>query len=179
MRVAIFPGHTGKDTGAVDAISPVMDDLLHTVEAAVTAGIAGRVYNQLEGMGVPVVLCYGGWEARLKASADCTIGVDIHADCFKASGPHGYHCIYHSGSVEGKRLATSLDSAMSVVAERHREPHAESLYLLKNTVFPCVLVEVGFISNPDEEIHLSEPHYQCRLANGITWGILKYLYNGG
>lgn len=179
MRVAIFPGHTGKDSGAVDTLSPAMGDLLHTVEASITAAIAGRVYDLLGSMGVPVALCYGSWEARLEASADCSIGVDIHADCFKTPGPQGYHCIYHAGSAEGKRLAGSLDSAMSVVASRHRPPHTASLFLLQKTAFPCCIVEVGFVSNPEEEIHLSEPHYQCRLANGIVWGILKYLYNGG
>ena len=39
---------------------------------------------------------------------------------------------------------------------------------------PAVLVEVGFISNPDEEKLLSSPAYQERLAEALYRGILRY-----
>jgi N-acetylmuramoyl-L-alanine amidase len=40
---------------------------------------------------------------------------------------------------------------------------------------PVVLVEMGYMTNPQEDIKLSTPEYQYKLAQGIVTGIEKYL----
>ena len=49
------------------------------------------------------------------------------------------------------------------------------LLVLLGTTMPAVLVEVGFVSNPQESLLLSDATYQSYLAHGITDGILNYL----
>ena len=46
--------------------------------------------------------------------------------------------------------------------------------VLRGIRVPGVLVEVGFISNPEEEKKLGNPVYQEKLARGIVEGILSY-----
>jgi N-acetylmuramoyl-L-alanine amidase len=46
--------------------------------------------------------------------------------------------------------------------------------VLKGATMPAVLVEVGFISNPDEEELLGTPTYQDRLAEALYRGVLRY-----
>jgi lysyl-tRNA synthetase class II len=42
---------------------------------------------------------------------------------------------------------------------------------------PSVLIECGFLSNPEDERKLQEPAYQQLLAEGIADGVLQYLQN--
>lgn len=48
-------------------------------------------------------------------------------------------------------------------------------FVLRNTVVPAVLIEVGFLSNPREERQLVTAAYRQRLADGIARSILSYI----
>ena len=50
-----------------------------------------------------------------------------------------------------------------------------SYYLLKKTSVPLIIVECGFLSNPDEAEKLSSTDYQNRTAWAIHLGILRFL----
>jgi N-acetylmuramoyl-L-alanine amidase len=50
-----------------------------------------------------------------------------------------------------------------------------SLYVLTSPDIPAILVETGFISNPNEEQLLRSPAYQQKLALAIKDGVLRYL----
>ena len=40
---------------------------------------------------------------------------------------------------------------------------------------PCIMVECGFMSNPDEDRLLNDEDYQWKLARGLTEGIIDYI----
>ena len=40
---------------------------------------------------------------------------------------------------------------------------------------PCLMVECGFMSNPDEDVLLNDEDYQWKLAAGMTNGIIDYI----
>ena len=42
------------------------------------------------------------------------------------------------------------------------------------TKVPCILVECGFMSNPDEDLLLADENYRILLAEGITKGLIEY-----
>ena len=44
---------------------------------------------------------------------------------------------------------------------------------------PVTIVEMGFMSNPDEDQKLSDRHYQTMLAEGIADGVDRYYQRGG
>ncbi len=48
-------------------------------------------------------------------------------------------------------------------------------FVLHSTKMPSVLVEVGFITNPKEELRLSKPQYLNKLAESIAYGIASYI----
>ena len=48
------------------------------------------------------------------------------------------------------------------------------MYLHKRVTRPGVLIEVGFITNPNERYLLMQDSYQQKVANTITRGIKKY-----
>ncbi len=47
--------------------------------------------------------------------------------------------------------------------------------VLSNTIMPAVLVEIGYLSNPDEAVNFLNGHYLKRMANAISTGIVEYL----
>ena len=59
--------------------------------------------------------------------------------------------------------------------ERQIKQEGDELYLFKNTKIPAVLIECGFLSNPDDAANLSDRDYQRKVAYTIYNGILTYL----
>jgi N-acetylmuramoyl-L-alanine amidase len=52
-------------------------------------------------------------------------------------------------------------------------------YVIRNSRIPAILVELGFITNPEEGRRLAEAAYQAKLADALADGILTFLRNGG
>ncbi len=48
-------------------------------------------------------------------------------------------------------------------------------FVVRNSKMPAVLIEVGFVSNPEEAKRLSSPSYLKRLAGGIVAGISRFV----
>ena len=60
--------------------------------------------------------------------------------------------------------------------ENHRKEKAnDSYYMLKRTSSPIVIVECGFLSNPEEAEKLSDEEYQQKMADAVCMGIFEYL----
>lgn len=51
-----------------------------------------------------------------------------------------------------------------------------NFYVLRGAYMPSVLVELGFLSNPEEEAKLADPQYQERLARTIFEGIKRFKF---
>lgn len=50
----------------------------------------------------------------------------------------------------------------------------KDVYLLKKVPMPSVLVETGFLSNPEERSLLTDPAYQNKVADAILQGIIDF-----
>lgn len=72
-------------------------------------------------------------------------------------------------------LAEDLLGGLKQVGRVHRRSveHA-GFAVLKSLDMPSVLVELAFLSNPEEERRLSDPGHQGRLAGALHKGILRY-----
>ena len=84
---------------------------------------------------------------------------------------------YYSQSPKAKVLAEAIQSSIKKVADRKntRSPKAnDSYYMLKRTGSPTVIVECGFLSNPDEAEMLQTKAYQTKLVEAIYQGICIY-----
>lgn len=67
-----------------------------------------------------------------------------------------------------------LKELQGVTRLHRREPQAASFAVLNSPDIPSVLVELGFISNPQEEQRLRSTAHQQRLANALYNGVREY-----
>lgn len=61
----------------------------------------------------------------------------------------------------------------------NRGVRANLFYVIRNARIPAILVEVGFVSNPDEGKLLATEAYQKKLAKALADGVLEFLRGGG
>ncbi len=176
MDVAIFPGHVGKDCGAVDTAGA--GDDLHSVEATITACIASKLALLLSMMGIDHRLLPGSFDYRIAASDGCTVGLSIHCDSLPAdTGIHGYHAIYYPGSERALELAHHIHNSMALIPAlvECRKPHSRrDLAILRRTSFPVVLIECGFLSNTDDEARLMHDVHQSHLAFAMVEALRRW-----
>ncbi|MDC7126689.1 MAG: N-acetylmuramoyl-L-alanine amidase [Spirochaetales bacterium] len=71
-------------------------------------------------------------------------------------------------------LLKSLDSAVGELTV-DRGSKEESWFVVRNAHMPSVLIEVGFVTAPDEAVLLSSTSYLKKLSNGIYNGIVEFV----
>ena len=104
--------------------------------------------------------------------------ISIHQNSYTSPEIKGAQVFYYTTSTESQKLAEILQKTLieQVDPQNHREAKAnDSYYLLKKTDSVIVIVECGFLSNPQEAEKLSDEEYQQKMADAICTGINKYL----
>jgi N-acetylmuramoyl-L-alanine amidase len=78
--------------------------------------------------------------------------------------------------VDSSRLAYSVHEALiTETGAQDRGVQQAPFYVLMGLEAPAVLVEVGFVSHPDEARQLADGEYQGKLARAITSGVKQFL----
>lgn len=119
---------------------------------------------------------------RKKLSEGGDILVSIHQNSFTQSSVHGAQVFFNGKSAKGKRLAQIIQRSIKVHADETNKREAKSntnYYVLKATQLPAVIVECGFLTNPEEEQKLNTEAYQKKIAHGIYLGIVEYFKEEG
>lgn len=186
--VVIDPGHGGKDPGKVG-----VNDAL---EKDINLEIALHLKTYLEEKGIKVVMTReedkglyseGARNKKredMRARADIAnacnpvLVVSIHQNSYQESSCKGAQVFYYEGSENGLILAEYIQAAMinHVDPDNKRNIKAnKSYYLLKEISVAAVIVECGFLSNPQEADLLAQEAYQGKVAEGIGLGIMEFL----
>lgn len=72
----------------------------------------------------------------------------------------------------GNDILQSLDDIATL---HHKSVEQAPFLVLKSPDIPSILIETGFISNPQEERQLANPFYQNKIAQALAQGILQYI----
>jgi N-acetylmuramoyl-L-alanine amidase len=79
---------------------------------------------------------------------------------------------------ESSALAESIQRHLNrLTGTRSRGVRQAPFRVLMGAMMPAVLVEVGFISNPDEEELFRSPRYEARVVEAIATAIEEFLLN--
>ncbi|MDE6971024.1 MAG: N-acetylmuramoyl-L-alanine amidase CwlD [Eubacterium sp.] len=108
--------------------------------------------------------------------------ISIHQNSYTSPEIRGAQVFYYTPSSESQQLAETIQKTLieQVDPENHREAKAnDSYYLLKKTDSVIVIVECGFLSNPQEAEKLADEEYQQKMADAICIGVSQYLGSEG
>ncbi|MTT32728.1 N-acetylmuramoyl-L-alanine amidase CwlD [Terrilactibacillus sp. BCM23-1] len=112
-----------------------------------------------------------------KTDPDCV--VSIHLNAIPSERWRGAQTFYFPKSKENESLAKFIQDSIKVQLEntdRYAKP-INHVYILKKIKPPAALVEVGFLSNPEERALLSTSNYQRKVAVSIYEGMMRYFTN--
>lgn len=103
--------------------------------------------------------------------------VSIHQNSFTQSKYSGAQVFYANtdGSLELAQITQELlRDCLNPRNNRRIKPAGDSIYLMENVKCAAILVECGFLSNPEEDQLLQDRSYQTRIAMTLTKALFDY-----
>lgn len=104
----------------------------------------------------------------------CDYYISIHLNAYPASDVKGAQVFFQKDQPESEKIAVQIQKQLNKVSENEKNIKAGDYYILNKPSVPGVLVECGFLSNPQERNRLNEESYQKTLAKAILEGLLIY-----
>ncbi len=183
--IYLDPGHGGKDPGAV------WDNIY---ESDINLEISLQIQEELEKNGAIVYLTrYGDYDlsanyAELRKRSDLSrraniinrsqadVYLSIHLNSDISTTWKGAQVFYNTINEKNEILAKIMQEQLKKDLNSNREyKKLNDHYLYNRVKIPGVLIEVGFISNPNERYLLRQENYQKKVAVTIKNGLVSFL----
>ncbi|GGD03911.1 N-acetylmuramoyl-L-alanine amidase [Pontibacillus salipaludis] len=172
--IVIDAGHGGRDVGTIGHDG--------NYEKNLTLTTAKRLAERLELAGAKVILTrpndsYIALSSR--AIKSNVLGADaflsLHYNSFpqspSVSGIGTYY--YHN---QHRAFAEAVQNGMvKATGLRDRKAKFGDFHVIRENRQPALLLELGFLSNPQEEAFVHTKGFQDKVTNGIVQGIIDYL----
>lgn len=186
LTILLDPGHGGVDGGTHDRNGHLEKDI--------NLAICLKMKDALCQSGLNVVLTretdtdlapyfpgrYGRHKRDLMArirkarESGSHFLVSIHCDWSRNTRKRGSLVFYNRHSEESKHFADIVQSEINRFHHQTAKAHPGNFLIVSQSKTAGILVEVGFLSNPEESALLQEKAYRERLALAINRGILTY-----
>ncbi len=101
--------------------------------------------------------------------------LSIHLNWFTNPYHQGAEVLYNPINSNNKILGEKIMENFEKDTYTKRKLITTDLYLYRNTRVPGVLIECGFLSNPNERYLLQTEKYQKKVAQVITNGVMEYI----
>ena len=117
---------------------------------------------------------------KIIEESNADIVVSLHMNAFPLEECRGAQVFYNPESETSKTLANSIqDIFIQSLPQARKNADTGDYYMLNCTDVPAVIVECGFISNPEEEKLLLSEDYREKVCYSILCGIVKYFGASG
>ncbi len=189
--IVLDAGHGGEDGGASASDG--------TLEKDLNLAMAFQLKEILESNGVKVVLTRESdtllydrnvdFQGRKKAldmaerikiaqSTENCIFISLHMNTYPMESCQGLQVWYSENDSLSRVLAAEIQEAARLLQpqnERQCKAAKGNIYLLRKLSCPAVLIECGFLSNPNEAERLKDAEYQKQLSLTIFSAVMKCL----
>lgn len=194
--IILDAGHGGEDGGAVSSDG--------VVEKDINLSIALKLRDILEASGYNVIMTrekdiaiydddaeslrekkrsdlHNRLDIIEKNSGENTVFVSIHQNKFPDAKYHGTQVFYSKHDPKSMDLAGAVRKSVTQFLQpdntREIKEANKKIYLLNNAQIPAIVVECGFLSNPEECEKLSDKNYQSEMAFSVYCGLIDYFCN--
>lgn len=181
--IYLDPGHGGKDPGAISG------DLR---ESDLNLAITIKLQEELEKNGAIVYLTrYGDYDlstttiqrkrsdlsrrANIINDSGADVYLSIHLNADVSSKWQGAQIFYDDVNENNKELASIIQKSLKEDLNTTRNyKKINNHYMYQRISVKGILIEAGFITNPNERYLLKQTDYQIKLSKSITKGIINY-----
>ncbi len=175
MRIGIDPGHGGRDPGAVGPT--------RLYEKDVTLGISLELGRLLKAAGLEPVFTRTDdrtveliTRSALLNNMKCDLAVSVHCNSVTRQEANYISTFIQAQGGQAEKLAQKVQNELvQTTGWPDGSVREKDLHMTRETKMPAILIECGFVSNPEQEKQLRQPEFQAKLAQAIADGVLAYL----
>ena len=117
---------------------------------------------------------------EVAAESDAVLFVSLHMNASTSPQDKGFQ-VFHTKQAASRAAAiairTAVEQAHITLRMRELKTVPADLYLFKHLPIPSVLVECGFLSNPEDEALLTDPTFMEKMADALAKGISEWCCN--
>lgn len=174
MKIGIDSGHGGKDPGAIGS-----------------AGLKEKDATLAVGLELDEMLRFNGFETVLTRTKDvfmeladrsnllnkakCDLAVSIHVNSATSKTANYISTFIQARGGKAETLAIFVQRHLAAATSwPDGGVRVQNLHMTRETAMPAILVELGFISNLDQEKWLAVPENQKKLAEAIAKGVCDF-----
>lgn len=172
--IVIDPGHGGMDIGH-------KGDSLNLLEKDIVLKLAIKLKELLEKKGAIIYLTRDKDEGpsvvdRVKMANEIhpDFFLSLHMDYYPKSTLRGCEIFYFRGDSRSQILGKSILDNLDRLGIPTRGVKEGNFYVFRGVNVSSLMIEIGYLSNPEEEKQFMDEIYVEKLANGILSGILEY-----
>jgi N-acetylmuramoyl-L-alanine amidase len=171
--IVLDPGHGGEDDGTTSIVG--------TYEKTLTLATAQVVEQKLEKAGANVIMTrtddtYIPLEQRAELSnknhADAFIS--FHYNWIEDPTINGLTNFYYQNSKDYSLATDLLNEIVKTTGLNKDGTRFDDLDVLRNNMQPCTLIELGFLSNKQDDSIVETSSYRDKVAQGVYLGLLDY-----
>ena len=169
--IVVDAGHGGHDRGGVP--------YQRIGEKGMTLDVSQRLKRVLEARGYRVIMTRNsdvfvplGTRVAIANAHRGSTFVSVHFNSSRRAGANGVETYYYRS--DSASLAASIHrNVVAGAPTENRGIRRRGFYVLRRTRVPSVLVECGFLTNPEEGRLAQNPSYRQALAERIARGIAR------
>ncbi|MCM2535435.1 N-acetylmuramoyl-L-alanine amidase [Neobacillus pocheonensis] len=171
--IVLDPGHGGIDNGTTSIVG--------TPEKTLTLSTAKVVEQKLKNSGANVILTrtndmYISLQQRADSSnqnhADAFIS--FHYNWSNDASANGLTDFYYQNSKDNPLALDILNEVAKTTRLNIDGTRFDDLYVLRNNSRPSTLIELGFLSNTQDDSVVESSAYADNVAQGVYLGLLDY-----
>lgn len=195
--ICIDPGHGFGDSGSTS------DYLNGLYERDINLAVSLKIFDLLDEAGYNVILSHNGEEFPISPDDDgdelyyidervsyanqqkVDLFVSIHCDTFpddeNVYGTRVYYCSEYAHSEDAEKLTELIKTSVNETFPKAKETRvyakdiSSAFYVTAYTNAPSALIELGFISNPDDAAKMLDEGWRDEIAFAISNAISVYI----
>lgn len=171
--IVIDAGHGGLDPGAVGE---------KYNEKNLTLSTAKELERLLKAAGTKVIMTREGdtyptltERVNISHQNDADVFISLHYNSNVNKQANGIDTFYYDTNVNEQELANLIqEEVIKATGLKNRGIKEGNFQVIRTNTNAAILIELGFISNPEEEKIIATKDFQIKAATGIMKGLEKY-----
>ncbi|MDP4154439.1 MAG: N-acetylmuramoyl-L-alanine amidase [Bacillota bacterium] len=171
--IVLDPGHGGNDDGTTSMVG--------TYEKTLTLATAQVVEQKLKNAGANVIMTRTndtyiplGQRAELSNKNHADAFISFHYNCYNDPSIKGLTDFYYQHSKDSALAADILNEVVKTTGLNNDGTKFDDLDVLRNNKQPSTLIELGYLSNKQDDSIVENTAYRDQVAQGVYLGLLNY-----